>query len=57
MILTEESLAELCSTYEESPKLLVRAIGEVFSQPECLARCFPAKRGQLQTETPTGIYF
>ncbi|XP_077293912.1 ubiquitin protein ligase E3A isoform X2 [Arctopsyche grandis] len=45
-ILTEESLAELCSTWESSPKLLVRAIGEVFSQPECLSRCFPAKRLQ-----------
>ncbi|GBP48230.1 Ubiquitin-protein ligase E3A [Eumeta japonica] len=48
--LTEERICQLCDEYfkNEDPKPLIRALGEAFTQPAILARCFQKK---LSTES------
>lgn len=46
--LTEERIYQLCDDCLQSkaPQPLIRALGEAFTQPAILARCFQNKLGQ-----------
>lgn len=53
--LTEERIYQLCDDclQTKAPQPLIRALGEAFTQPAILARCFQSKLGQ-DSKSSTG---